>query len=177
MEVTVIGVMKKSTLFLSLTLMVLVASSAQAEVLRSIGDDTFVVDGVFQIKKPTGSWDTMEVNKFRFPVKWVKHVTGPNPVMSLRWRPDPAGPTPSDFARQVEGEMKKRGMMVESTEKRNVNGQSVTLIRGILGKERVLIATWRTPTRGYYLECRVETSYYKHYRTQFMKGHRFGSNL
>lgn len=127
----------------------------QAADLRWVSKLCVVVNGEFEICKPSPKWDTQVVEHLTTPVKWVFHQGGANPVMQLRFDAAPTGITTFDYALDVKKGLATRGVQMEEMRDIVVRRKNISLIIGSSRKEglRYLVAVWLTGDRGFILEC------------------------
>lgn len=138
----------------------LVASTAGAVALNWVDKNTVVIDGTFQVSKPGTQWDTQKTNDWAAPVKWVLHKSGANPIIWLRYDQAVRGKTAHDYAQDVKGRLKARGINVESIRNQTISGRNVALVSGIDNASglRYLVGVWRNRNKGFNLECTAAAS-------------------
>jgi len=161
--------MKKS-LFLIFTLAGLfLISSAQAVNLNWIEhNQTVIVDNTFQLSKPNKKWDTQSDHyEDPAPVKWVRHIDGPNPQIFLRYRDNVQGQTAHAYANYVKQELMGRGITVHKTENQVVNGRNVAILHAKGGDQTYLIGVWRHRNLGFQLECRADQNIFEKFTGEF----------
>ncbi len=144
------------------------ASGAQ---LQWLSKKTVLVDGVFEITKPGGDWDTLEIPDYNQPVKWVLHRVGSNPEMVLRYDTLPSGKKQKkDYISIVRSDLERRGINVDHVESRFINGRDVFLLHGMdrLSQMQYLVAVYRNNYRAFWLECLARPSDFNKFSTKFM---------
>lgn len=134
---------------------VMIASTAGAVDLNWVSKTCVVVDGTFQVCKPSASWDTQTKDIREEAVRWVLHRSGANPIIKLIYDGNARGKTAHDYARLVRRDLESRGLRVTNTQNRVINGRNVTLINATDsdGKLEYLVAVYRDQSKGLKLEC------------------------
>ena len=134
---------------------ILASATAGAVNLNWIDKNTVVIDGTFQVSKPGKEWDTQKTNDWAAPVKWVLHRSGANPIIWLRYDQAVTGKTAHDYAQDVKGRLRARGITVESIRNQVISGRNVSLISGVDNSSgfRYLVGVWRNRNVGFNLEC------------------------
>jgi|APSaa5957512535_1039671.scaffolds.fasta_scaffold155129_1 hypothetical protein len=131
-------------------------------------DTTIVVDSTFQISKPNTRWDTQTKHyEDPAPVKWVRHVRGPNPQIFLRYRENVTGKTAHVYSKQVRKELQSRGYQVYKTEKKVINNRHVAILHASSGNDKVMVGVWRHRNLGFWLECRADGAKFSEYMSEF----------
>lgn len=133
-------------------------------------DTTVVVDRTVQVSKPNTKWDTQTKHyKDDAPVKWVRHVRGANPQIFLRYKNNVTGQTAHVYAGQVKKELAARGIQVNKTENKVVNGRHVAILRGTKGSEEYVVGVWRHRDLGFQLEGVAETDKFSSFEGDFQR--------
>lgn len=133
----------------------LVASSAGAVDLNWVSKTCVVVDGTFQVCKPSPSWDTQTKDIREEAVRWVLHRSGANPIIKLIYDGNARGKTAHDYARLVKKDLEARGLKANAIQNKVINGRNVSLINATDsdGKLEYLVAVYRDQSKGLKLEC------------------------
>jgi hypothetical protein len=144
-------------------------SKAQAAgYLNWISKTCVVVDGAFQVCKPSPSWDTQTKNISEEAVRWVLHREGANPIMKLIYDQNATGKTAHDYARKAKQDLVARGINVSSVQNRVINGRNVSLLSGQSGELNYLVAVYRDQAKGLKLECTGPTGNFSSFANEFM---------
>ncbi len=131
-----------------------VVSTAHAVALNWANKNTVIVDHTVQVTKPNSKWDTQTKHyKDPAPVKWVRHISGANPQMYLRYKYNVTGQTAHAYSKQVGKELSNRGIRVIRTEKKVINARNVAIVHGTRGEEQFMVGVWRHKDIGFQLEC------------------------
>jgi len=148
---------------------IFVSSMAHAVALNWIHDNhTVIVDNTVQISKPNKKWDTQTKHyKDPAPVKWVRHVSGPNPEIFLRYRSNVTGKTAHHYAKQVKKELVSRGISVYKTENKVINNRHVSFLYGSSGENNYMVGVWRHRNIGFQLECKAHGSKFSSFQSDF----------
>lgn len=144
------------------------ASAAHAVGLNWTDKTTVIVDGTFQVSKPSPDWDTQTNDIQEEAVRWVLHRNGPNPIIKLIYDATARGKTAHDYAKIVRKDLEVRGVSVSRVENRVINGRNVSLIHGQGGKLNFLVAVYRDQNKGLKLECTAPADNFSSFANEFM---------
>lgn len=153
-------------------LMAAASTTAHAVNLNWTSKTCLIVDGTFQVCKPSTSWDTQTKEIIDEPVRWVLHRKGPNPIIKLLYKTDVKGKTAHDYAKWVRQDLELRGLTIGKVENRTINGRNVTLINASdpenSGKLNYLVAVYRDQNKGVQMECTAAKENFSFFSQEFM---------
>ncbi len=149
------------------------ATEAKAEgYLQWVSKTCVIVDGTFNVCKPSKSWDTQKKDIHDEAVRWVLHRSGANPVIRLIYDPSATGNTAHEYGKRVKKDLELRGINVTKLENRVINGRNVSLISGRGGSDKLdyLVAVYRDQNKGLKLEFTAAPEDFGFFSNEFMTG-------